>query len=86
MEERTCIERHDNCIKRMDSQAADIDNIYSLFVSWRVFYWTLGIMFFLIIGSYSYTTLVLHKVDNVVTQEYMEKFQENLVKELQGGK
>ena len=74
--DKLCAERHENCKLRMDSQAADVKEK----IPWRVFYWTLGIAFFLIFGSYGYTKTVAANVAEVVTKGDMKQYQEEMVK------
>ena len=71
-----CIERHGSCEKRMDSQALDIKEK----IPWRVFYWTLGIAFMLIFGSYGYTKTVADNVAEVVTKGDMRQYEESMIK------
>ena len=70
-----CEERHGNCKDRMDSQARDIREK----VPWRVFYWTLGIAFVLIFGSYGYTTTVANEVSEIVTRDDMKEYQDKMI-------
>jgi hypothetical protein len=64
----------------MQSQADDIDKIFDTRVPWRVFYWTLGIAFALIFGSYGYTKTVADDVAQVVTRGDMKEYQESMFK------
>jgi hypothetical protein len=75
-----CDERHENIKVRFDSQSKDIDRIFDSRVPWRVFYWTLGIAFTLIFGSYAYTKTVSNEVSDILTKGDMQKISEDIIK------
>jgi hypothetical protein len=80
MGDKACDERLASCTTRMDSQADDIKTIFATKASKSVLFWTLGIFFVLIIGSYGYTKTIADEVSQVVTQKDMAKYQEAIIK------
>lgn len=77
-----CDERLKSCTKRMDSHAGDIDKLFDILdtrITWRTFFWTLGIFFTLLIGSYGYTTAIAGKVSEVVTKQDMKDYQNSII-------
>ena len=74
--DKLCAERHDNCKGRMDSHGKSLEQK----VPWRTFYWTLGIVIFLVFGSYGYTKTVADDVSEVVTRGDMKEYQEEMIK------
>lgn len=84
--DKVCDERHSNCDKRMDSHAKDIDNIFDTRVPWRTFYWTLGILFLLVVGSFKYTNMVSDDIKDVVTTKDMERIQHKIIDAIKGSK
>ena len=81
-----CDERHGNCEKRMDSHAEDIREVFRTKASNRTLFWTLGILFILICGSYTYTKTVADDVSEIVTKGDMKEYQKAIIEAIKEGR
>lgn len=79
---RLCDERHESCYKRMDSQAEDIKTLYATKASKSILFWTLGILFTLVAGSYAYTKTVADDANQAITKGDLQKYQDEIVREI----
>lgn len=84
MDKDACDERLTSCTTRMNSQAGDIKIIFASKASKSVLFWTLGIFFVLIIGSFGYTKTVADEVSQVVTQKDMAIYQKAIIDAIKG--
>lgn len=82
--EKVCDERHAGCEKRMDSHASGIEKLFDTRIPWRTFYWTLGILFVLVVGSYKYTNTVSNDIKDIVTTKDMEQIQHSIIEAIKG--
>ena len=82
MDDQLLEERHQNYGKRMDSHSVAIKER----ITWRVFFWTLGIGFVLIFGSYGYTKTVADDMSGVVTKNDMATYQKAIIDAIKAGK
>ena len=74
-----CDERLESCTNRMDSQADDVKIIFATKASKSVLFWTLGIFFVLILGSFGYTKTVDDDVSEIVTRSDMVIYQKEII-------
>ena len=85
MGDKVCDERHGNCKTRFESQSDDIDRLYDSRAPKSVLFWTLGIFFILICGSYGYTKTVADDISDVVTKHDMDEYQNTIIKAIREG-